>query len=101
MLLDKVRLALRITTKAYDCELDDLIQAAIADLRIAGVVVSAPQEDPLITRAIITYCRYHFGSPEQPDRLKRAYDEQKAAVAGVHRLHRLGVPECSVITWYL
>ena len=70
MLLDKVRLALRITTKAYDCELDDL--------RIAGVVVSAPQEDPLITRAIITYCRYHFGSPEQPDRLKRAYDEQKA-----------------------
>lgn len=78
MLLDRVRLALRITTNAYDCELDDLIQAAIADLRIAGIVVSAPQEDPLIIRAIVTYCRYHFGSPEQPDRLKRAYDEQKA-----------------------
>lgn len=76
-MLDKVKLALRITTNAFDDELTDLISAARLDLGIAGVVV--PEEiDALVGRAIITYCRVHFGSPDEYDRLKAAYDEQKA-----------------------
>ena len=76
-MLDKVKLALRITTDAFDDELTDLISAARLDLGIAGVVV--PDEiDALVGRAIITYCRVHFGSPDEYDRLKAAYDEQKA-----------------------
>ena len=76
-MLDKGKLALRITTNAFDDELSDLISAARLDLGIAGVVV--PEEiDALVGRAIITYCRVHFGSPEEYDRLKAAYDEQKA-----------------------
>ena len=76
-MLDKVKLALRITTDAFDDELTDLISAARLDLGIAGVVV--PEEiDALVGRAIITYCRVHFGSPDEYDRLKAAYDEQKA-----------------------
>lgn len=76
-MLDKVKLALRITTNAFDDELSDLINAARLDLGIAGVVV--PEEiDALVGRAIITYCRVHFGAPEEYDRLKAAYDEQKA-----------------------
>lgn len=76
-MLDKVKLALRITTDAFDDELTDLISAARLDLGIAGVVV--PEEiDALVGRAIITYCRVHFGAPEEYDRLKAAYDEQKA-----------------------
>lgn len=76
-MLDKVKLALRITTDAFDDELSDLISAARLDLGIAGVVV--PDEiDALVGRAIITYCRVHFGAPEEYDRLKAAYDEQKA-----------------------
>lgn len=76
-MLDKVKLALRITTNAFDDELSDLISAARLDLGIAGVVV--PEEiDALVGRAIITYCRVHFGAPEEYDRLKAAYDEQKA-----------------------
>ena len=76
-MLDKVKLALRITTNAFDDELADLISAARLDLGIAGVVV--PEEiDALVGRAIITYCRVHFGAPEEYDRLKAAYDEQKA-----------------------
>ena len=76
-MLDKVKLALRITTNAFDDELADLISAARLDLGIAGVVV--PDEiDALVGRAIITYCRVHFGAPEEYDRLKAAYDEQKA-----------------------
>ena len=77
MTLDNVKMALRITTTAYDSELTYLIAAAQQDLGIAGVVV--PDElDPLVERAVITYCKLHFGIPEDAERLKVSYDEQKA-----------------------
>ena len=75
-MLTKVKLALRITTNAYDSELTDLIEAAKIDLGIAGVNV--PQEiDAIVGPAIITYCKVHFGEPDDVDRLKASYDEQK------------------------
>lgn len=76
-MLEKVRLALRITTDAFDSEIEDLIAAALADLGIAGVE-DADETDPLIIRAVITYCKANFGEPDEYDRLKSAYDEQKA-----------------------
>lgn len=79
-MLEKVKLALRISTNAYDSELNDLIEAAKLDLGVAGVVV--PQTvDALVTKAIITYCKMSFGLPEDYDRLKRSYDEQKAQLS--------------------
>lgn len=78
-MLDKVKLALRITTNAFDTELTDLIEAAKLDLGIAGVVLS--EADAVVTRAIITYCKMSFGLPEDYDRLKRSYDEQKAQLS--------------------
>ena len=75
--LDKVKMGLRISTSAYDEELTDLIAAAQQDLGIAGVVVPTSL-DEIVTRAIITYCKMSFGLPEDYDRLKKSYDEQKA-----------------------
>ena len=76
-ILDKVKMGLRIKTTAYDEELADLITAAQLDLGIAGV--EAPSTlDEIVTRAIITYCKMSFGLPEDYDRLKKSYDEQKA-----------------------
>lgn len=75
--LDKVKMALRISTNAFDDELTDLIKAAESDLGIAGVQVPSTL-DELCTRAIITYCKMSFGLPEDYDRLKASYDEQKA-----------------------
>lgn len=76
-MLEQVKLALRISTTAYDSELTYLIEAARLDLGIAGVVL--PDElDALVQRAIITYCKMSFGLPEDYDRLKKSYDEQKA-----------------------
>ena len=80
-MLDKVKMALRITTSAYDVELADLIQAAALDLGIAGVVLEDEDYDPIVSRAIITYCKMSFGLPEDYDRLKRSYDEQKAQLS--------------------
>lgn len=77
-MLDKVKTALRVTTNAFDAEIADLIAAACADLGIVGVEAVATTSDALLIRAIITYCRTNFGSPEDYERLKRSYDEQKA-----------------------
>lgn len=79
-MLEKVKLALRIKTDAYDDELTDLIDAAKLDLGVAGVVL--PEEiDALVGKAVITYCKMSFGLPEDYDRLKRSYDEQKAQLS--------------------
>lgn len=76
-MLEKVKLALRISTTKYDSELTDLIESAKLDMGIAGVVI--PETiDALVTKAIITYCKMSFGLPEDYDRLKASYDEQKA-----------------------
>lgn len=79
-MLELVRLALRISTTAYDDELTSLIRAAQLDLGIAGVVVPGELDD-LVKRAVITYVKIHFGEPDEYDRLKASYDEQKAQLS--------------------
>lgn len=74
---EKVKMALRVVTTAYDDEIDLQIAAAKTDLGIAGVVLPA-ELDEIVQMAVITYCRMHFGSPDDYDRLKASYDEQKA-----------------------
>lgn len=78
--INSIKLALRITTDAFNAELTDLYNAALLDLGIAGVT-NDDINDPLILRAVITYCKLHFGQPDDFDRLKRSYDEQKAQLA--------------------
>ena len=79
-MLEKVKTALRIKTDAYNDELTDLIEAAKLDLGVAGVEVPA-ELDALLSKAVITYCKMSFGIPEDYDRLKRSYDEQKALMS--------------------
>lgn len=73
-------MALRITTNAFDDELTDLISAALEDMGIAGVVID-DNTDAIIVRAVITYCKMSFGLPEDYDKLKKSYDEQKAQLS--------------------
>ncbi len=84
-LLDKVKVACRVTTTAYDEELHDLILAGFADIGIADVRPELLNDGacikPLIQRAVITYCRLNFGEPDDYDRLKASYDEQKAQLS--------------------
>jgi len=66
-ILDDVKVALRIaaTNTAFDGEVGDLIDAATGDLALAGII-SNDNTDPLIKRAIITYCKAHYGY-DNPD----------------------------------
>lgn len=80
--LDKIKTAMRIVTDDFDGELTDLASAGLADLGIAGVdgekVIIT---DPLVRQAVITYCKMHFGEPDEYERLKTSYDEQKAQLS--------------------
>lgn len=75
-MLANCKTAMRITTDAYDDEITSYINAAELDLGIAGVTYETV--DDLVQKAIITYVRMSFGNPPNYDRLKAAYDEQKA-----------------------
>lgn len=81
-MLEAVKLAMRpaIKTNAYDSEIQDLIEAAKADLKVVGII--GADSDPLIRQAIKTYCRLNFGNPENPERLQASYNEQKAQLMG-------------------
>lgn len=76
-LVASAKLAARITTDAFDTQISDLLDAAMLDLGVAGVEI--PEElDALVRTAAITYFMMHFGQPDEYDRLKKSYDEQKA-----------------------
>lgn len=77
-LLQEAKTAMRLTKTEYDSEISRLISAACLDLGIVGITAESTTTDELIRQAIITYCRVNFGSPSDYDRLKKAYDEQKA-----------------------
>ena len=82
-LLEKVKLALRVTTDAFDTELTWLIDACIADMRIAGIstetIGTEYLQNPMVVMAVTTYCKINFGKIDgaEYDRLKASYDEQK------------------------
>lgn len=79
-MLAAAKMALRITTTAFDSEITSLLNAALLDLGVAGVVI--PDEiNALVQQACITYVRMNFGQPDDYDRMKRSYDEQKAQLS--------------------
>ena len=82
-LLDDVKQVCRVTSDAYNTELTDLIDGALLDIGLTdvdGVYLVEESLDPLVKRAVLTYCKMNFGTIEDSvyDRLKASYDEQKA-----------------------
>ena len=82
-MLNDVKDALRVSGTAMDREIQDLIDAAKADLQLSGVHASKLVDtDPLIKRAVIVYCKAHFGwdNPEA-DRFAQSYTMLKQHLA--------------------
>lgn len=85
-LLDDVKTACRVSSTSFDNELTDLIKAAMKDLGITDIredVLTTTGTDELVKHAVITYVRMNFGfqSDTYYNRLKAAYDEQKAQLS--------------------
>lgn len=79
-LINSAKLAKRMMTPAFDTEVERLLDAALLDLGCAGVAVPV-ELDPLVSQAAITYFLMNFGEPDNYDRLKASYDEQKAQLS--------------------
>lgn len=85
-MLERVKIANRLTTAAYDEELEELIEEAKADLQLKGILMADgtdPAEDPAdsdpnIRKAIVLYCSIHHGQREDREMLQKAYDDLKA-----------------------
>lgn len=63
-LLDEAKLALRLSSGAYDGEVESLLSAAIADMRRVGVREELLEEDsmdPIAKMACIAYAKAGFG----------------------------------------
>ena len=87
-MLDKVKLALRLSGTALDGEVSDLINAAIADLRLGGINIPAEAGsssktlgDPLLDRAVVLYAKAEFGFNDDAERYRNAYDYLKCALS--------------------
>ena len=78
-----VKLRLLITTDAFDSVLTSLMNAALLDLGIAGVNgENAIISNDLVLTAVATYVQMMFNAePNEYDRLKKSYDEQKAQMS--------------------
>lgn len=80
LLLNKAKLALRITASDFDMEISDLIEAGLADLELAGIHAKENMTDPLVVRAVMTYVKMNFGDCDGDtyNRLKEAYELQRS-----------------------
>jgi len=100
-MIRKVKLALRLTGSAFDDEVKGLIAAALADLRLTGIDFDTPsgatdnteiedvEADPLIVRAVILYCKAHFGYINDQKRFLDAYEYQKRHLALARKYHEM------------
>jgi hypothetical protein len=59
-LVDDVKTSLRITSTAFNDEIQSLIDACLLDLEYSGLV-NISQTDDLIVQAVKTYCKANFG----------------------------------------
>lgn len=81
MILEKVKLALRIKSNSLDLEIQDLIESAKADLNISGVK-NLDEEDPLIIQAIKTYCKANFGlDNKESEKYQNSYNLLKQSLS--------------------
>ena len=106
-MLKEAMLALRVTDMEYAPEICGYLKSAETDLKMAGVIIQGTCEfvitettdeldptaktvtvtdnstitDEAVKTAMITYCRMHFGSPADYDRLAASYDLQRRQLA--------------------
>ena len=79
MLLDSVKNAMRVDGLYHDEELTDLIETAKLLLKEAGVLdIRIVDTDPLIRKAVITYCKANFGiNAQDGEKFAWSFEEMK------------------------
>jgi len=80
LFFEKIKQRVRIKTDALDIEIEDLINEAKTDLALSGILrEKIIDTDPLILRAVSTYCRAYYESDiVKAERLQASYESLKA-----------------------
>lgn len=82
--LTSIRQYMRLTSTIHDSELEDLINAARANLVLGGVLPAKAEDeqDPLIMRAVATYVKAEFGlDNDDSEKYRASYNEQRNGLA--------------------
>lgn len=80
-MLDSIRKVLRISSSAFDDEIEDLIDEAVRDLETSGIV-KISLDDALISKAIKTYCKANFGiDNKDSEKYQESYESIKNKLA--------------------
>jgi hypothetical protein len=82
--LAEIRQRMRITDKDFDGELKDLIEAARAELQLAGIAAKQAnnERDMLITAAIVTYVKSEFGlDVAEAEKYRAAFETKRQKLA--------------------
>lgn len=86
-MLEIIKLALRITTNAFDTELETLIAACLEELSGLGVVVQTETDGTpsslQVQTAIVAYCKWQFGNNEDAERWEGVYHTKLAQLQGM------------------
>lgn len=73
-MLQEVKLALRISTTAFDSEIQMLIDDCLLELAGLGIT----KEDAQTKIAVISYCKWKFGSNPDADKWEKNYHDKVA-----------------------
>lgn len=82
-MLDIVKLALRITTDAFNSEITQLIAACVEEMQGVGVVIDYETDGTTpasmqVQTAIVAYCKWLFGNNADADRWREIYHTKLA-----------------------
>lgn len=79
-MIDKIKLALRVSHTKLDDDIQSDIDACLADLKVCGII-HAPDDDPLIFNAVKLWCRaaYTDDTTKAAEYLKR-YEALKSCL---------------------
>ena len=83
MLINLIKISLRVTTDKYDDEIEMHINSALQELNLAGIMdakLDAGSLDPLIIQACSLYTKAHFSRtlPEEYQKLMDSYNGIKS-----------------------
>lgn len=78
-MLELIKTALRVTTDAFDDEIQVYIDDCIKSMNKLGVVAAtADTNDPQIMTAVMAYCKWKFGHSDEKDAWQHIYEEKLA-----------------------
>lgn len=78
--LMELKRTLRVATSSAEGEIEDLVYAAIQDMKITGVIYKG-ELDPLSRQAVKLYCKGNYGYDENAEHFQKAYEALRDSMA--------------------